>query len=168
MACPNRVVSWANTVCVHWTGHDALGSALINDVATPPIVMSWIDIISLTFSFNHDHVISILNFPVNHLCYDSIGNKLFGFVFSRSDEAIVIGVCGMRSADQDHRIESEPIASGSFLESGPEARKVVPCLETQGRSQGTTLSAYDLHNARATILNTFYNIGYEIIKKVTK
>ena len=49
MACPNHAVSWANTVCVHWTGHDALVSALINDVATPPIVTSWIDIISLTF-----------------------------------------------------------------------------------------------------------------------
>ena len=49
MACPNRVVSWADTVCVHWTGHDALVSALINDVPTPPIVTSWIDIISLTF-----------------------------------------------------------------------------------------------------------------------
>ena len=48
MACPNRVVSWANTVYVHWTGHDALISALINDVATPPIVTSWINIISLT------------------------------------------------------------------------------------------------------------------------
>ena len=48
MACPNRVVSWANTVCVHWTGSDALVSALINNVATPPIVTSWIDIISLT------------------------------------------------------------------------------------------------------------------------
>ena len=71
------------------------------------------------FSFNHDQVISILNFTVNDLCHDSIGNKLFGFVFSRSDEPIVIGVCGMRSADQDHRIVSEPIVSGSFLESGP-------------------------------------------------
>ena len=49
IACPNRVVSWANTVCMHWTGHDPLVSALINDVATPPIVTSWIDIISLTF-----------------------------------------------------------------------------------------------------------------------
>ena len=28
----------------------------------------------------------------------------------------------------------------------------------QGRSQGTTLSASDLHNARATILNPFYNM----------
>ena len=73
-----------------------------------------------SFSFNRDHVISILNFPVNDLCYDSIGNKLFGFIFSRSHEPIVIGVCGMRSADQDHRIVSEPITSGSFLESGPE------------------------------------------------
>ena len=116
MACPKRVVSWANTVCVHWTGHDALVSALINDVATPPIVTSWI---VWRFSFNHDHVISILNFPVNDLCRDLIGNKLFGFVFSRSNEPIVIGVCGMWSADQDHRIVSEPIASGSFLESGP-------------------------------------------------
>ena len=48
-----------------------------------------------------------------------MGNKLFDFAFSRSDEPIVIGVCGMRSSDQDHRIVSEPIASGSFLESGP-------------------------------------------------
>ena len=120
MACPKRVVSWANTVCVHWTGHDALESALINDVATPPIVTSWIDIISLMFLFNHSHVISkFQNFPMNDLCHDSIGNKLLEFVFSRSDEPIVIGVCGMRSADQDHRIVSEPIASGSFLESGP-------------------------------------------------
>ena len=71
------------------------------------------------FLFNHDYVISILNFPVNGLCHYSIGNKLFGFVFSRSDEPTVVGVCGMRSADQDHRIVSEPIASGSFLESGP-------------------------------------------------
>ena len=122
MACPNRVVSWANTVCVHWTvwtGHDALVSTLIN---TSPHLPLWRhEYISSVwrFSFNHDHVISILNFPVNDLCHDSIGNKLFGFVFSRSDEPIVIGVCGMRSADQDHRIVSEPIASGSFLESGP-------------------------------------------------
>ena len=49
MACPKRVASWPNTVCGHWTGHDALVSALMNDVATPPIVTSWIDIISLTF-----------------------------------------------------------------------------------------------------------------------
>ena len=49
MAFPNCVVSWANTVCVHWTGHDDLVSALINYVTTPPIVTSWIDIISLTF-----------------------------------------------------------------------------------------------------------------------
>ena len=58
------------------------------------------------FSFNRDHVISILNFPVNDLCHDSIGNKLFGFIFSRSHEPIVIGVCGMRSVNQDHRIVS--------------------------------------------------------------
>ena len=108
MACPNRVVSWANTVRVHWTGHGALVSALINDVATPPIVTSWIDIISLTFF--------IKSRPRNF----NSKNKLFGFVVSRSDEPIVIGVCGMRLADQDHRIVSEPIASGSFLESGPE------------------------------------------------
>ena len=120
MTCPNRVISWAYTVCVHWSGHDVLVSALINDVTTPPIVTSWIDIISLTFLCNHDHVISILNFPVNDLCHDSIGNKLFGFVFSRSDEPILIAVCGMRLADQDHRIGSEPTACGSFLESGPD------------------------------------------------
>ena len=36
----------------------------------------------------------------------------------------------------------------------------------QGRSQGTTLSASDLHNARTTILNPFYNIEYKIIKKI--
>ena len=28
MACPNRVVSWANTVCVHWTGHYTYGIVL--------------------------------------------------------------------------------------------------------------------------------------------
>ena len=32
--------------------------------------------------------------------------------------------------------------------------------------QGTTLRASDLHNARATILNPFYNMEYEIIKKI--
>ena len=32
--------------------------------------------------------------------------------------------------------------------------------------QGTTLSASDLHNARATILNPFYNMEYKIIKKI--
>ena len=61
---------------------------------------------------------------MNDLCHDSIGNKQFG-VFSRSDEPIVIGICGMRSADQDHRIGSEPIASGSFLESGPVRRQAI-------------------------------------------
>ena len=35
----------------------------------------------------------------------------------------------------------------------------------QGRSQGATLSASDLHNARATIHNPFYNMEYKIIKK---
>ena len=51
-----------------------------------------------------------------------------------------------------------------------EARRVVPWSETrrrvQGRSQGTTLSASDLHNARATILNPFYNMEYKIIEKI--
>ena len=36
----------------------------------------------------------------------------------------------------------------------------------QGRSQDTTLSASDLHSARATILNPFYNMEYKIIKKI--
>ena len=36
----------------------------------------------------------------------------------------------------------------------------------QGRSQGTTLSASDLHNARPTILNPFYNMEYQIMKKI--
>ena len=116
MTCRNRVVSWANMVCVYWTGHDALVSALINDVATPPIVASWIGVIRLTFLFNHGHMISILNFPVNDLCHDSIGNKQFGFVFSRSDEPIVIGVCGMQSTDHDYRdriwADRERIVSG--------------------------------------------------------
>ena len=34
------------------------------------------------------------------------------------------------------------------------------------RSQGTTLSASDLHNAQATILNPFYNMEHKIIKKI--
>ena len=44
-----------------------------------------------------------------------------------------------------------------------------PCTSrrrVQGRSQGTTLSASDLHNARETILNPFYNMDYKIIKKI--
>ena len=36
----------------------------------------------------------------------------------------------------------------------------------QGRSQGTTLSDSDLYNARATILNPFYNMEYKIITKI--
>ena len=40
-----------------------------------------------------------------------------------------------------------------------------PCRRVQGRSQDTTLSASDLHNARATIL--FYNMElYKLIKKM--
>ena len=44
-----------------------------------------------------------------------------------------------------------------------------PCTSrrlVQGRSQGTTRSASDLHNARATILTPFYNMEYKIIKKI--
>ena len=44
-----------------------------------------------------------------------------------------------------------------------------PCTShrrVQGCSQGTTLSASDLHNAQATILNPFYNMEYKIIKKI--
>ena len=52
-----------------------------------------------------------------------------------------------------------------------EARRVVPWSETlhrrvQGRRQGTTLRASDLHNARATILNQFYNMEYKMFKKI--
>ena len=67
---------------------------------------------------------------MNDLYRDSIANKLFGFVFSLSDEPIMIAFCGMRLADQDQRIVSEPIASGLFLESGPDDK----------RSQGIRLS----------------------------
>ena len=51
---------------------------------------------------------------------------------------------------------------------GDPARAVGSCRVrlVQGRSQGTTLSASDLHNARATILNPFYKIEYKIIKKI--
>ena len=44
-----------------------------------------------------------------------------------------------------------------------------PCTSrrrVQGRSQGTTLSDSDLHNARATILNPFYDMEYKMIKKI--
>ena len=44
-----------------------------------------------------------------------------------------------------------------------------PCTSrrpVQGRSQGTTLSAFDLHNARATNLNPFYDMEYKILKKI--
>ena len=68
------------------------------------------------FSFNHDHVISILNFPVNDLCHDSIGNKLFGFIFSRSDEPIVIGGLGSQDCIWADR---EQIVSGIGPRSSP-------------------------------------------------
>ena len=45
-----------------------------------------------------------------------------------------------------------------------EARRVVPWSET--RSQGSTLSASDLHNAWATIFHPFYNMEYKMIKKI--
>ena len=44
-----------------------------------------------------------------------------------------------------------------------------PCMshrQVQGCRQGTTLSASDLHNARATIFNPFYNMECKIIKKI--
>ena len=54
-----------------------------------------------------------------------------------------------------------------------EAHRVVTWSETctsgrrvQGRSQDTTLSASDLHNALATILNPFYHMEYKINKKI--
>ena len=43
--------------------------------------------------------------------HDSISNKLFDFLMSRTYEPIVIDVGGMRSADQNHGIGSEPIAT---------------------------------------------------------
>ena len=46
MSKPRCIVS---KHCVRALGHDVLVSALINDVVTPPMVTSWIDIISLTF-----------------------------------------------------------------------------------------------------------------------
>ena len=36
----------------------------------------------------------------------------------------------------------------------------------QGRSQDTTMCASDLHNARATILNPFYNMECKMIRKI--
>ena len=39
-------------------------------------------------------------------------------------------------------------------------------LSCRVSDQGTTLRASDLHNARATILNPFYNMEYKIIKKI--
>ena len=44
-----------------------------------------------------------------------------------------------------------------------------PCTShrrVQGSSQGTTLSVSDLHNAPATILNLFYNMEYDMIRKI--
>ena len=45
-------------------------------------------------------------------------------------------------------------------------RRCTSRRRVQGRSQGTTLSASGLHNARATILNPFYNMEYKIIEKI--
>ena len=51
-----------------------------------------------------------------------------------------------------------------------EARRLVSWSETlyrvQGRSQGTILSDSDLHNSRANFVNPFYNMEYEILKKI--
>ena len=48
-----------------------------------------------------------------------------------------------------------------------EARRIVPWSETlQDVAKSTTLSASDLHDARATILYPFYNMKYKIIKKI--
>ena len=79
MSKPCCIVS--NTVCVHWTGHDALVLALINHFATPPIVTSWIDIISLTFFLQSRLRNFDSKFPSEWLSHDSIGNKLFGLYF---------------------------------------------------------------------------------------
>ena len=49
MACPNHVLSWITQLCIHWTDCDVLVTARINDLATPRMVASWIDVISLTF-----------------------------------------------------------------------------------------------------------------------
>ena len=46
---------------------------------------------------------------------------------------------------------------------GDPARAVGECRVSD---QGTTLRASDLHNARATILNPFYNMEYKMIKKI--
>ena len=60
---------------------------------------------------------------------------------------------GLHCGDQRH--------AGLCLGRRPSSRRRV-----QGRSQGTTLSASDLHNARATILNPFYNMECKTIKKI--
>ena len=69
-------------------------------------------------SCNPDQVVLILNLPIDDFYYDSIRNKLLSFVFSPSFRLIMIGICGMQSANQAHRIGSELIAVGSFLELG--------------------------------------------------
>ena len=52
-----------------------------------------------------------------------------------------------------------------------EARRVLPLSKTlyervQGRSQGITLSASDLYNVQADILNPFYNMDQKVTKKL--
>ena len=46
---------------------------------------------------------------------------------------------------------------------GDPARAVGECRDV---AKGTTLNASDLHNARATILNPFYNMEYKIVNKI--
>ena len=80
-------------------------------------------------------------------------------------------VCHMASLDYNELTHSTLNAIVEILWRS-EARRVVPWSETlhervQGRSQGTTLSASDLHNARATILNPFYDMEYIKIKTNT-
>ena len=83
-AYPNHVVSQTTPCAYTATARDTLISALINVVVMPSIVTLWIGIISLMFFMHHWSCNFNSKFPNKWLRHDSIGNKLFGFVFSWS------------------------------------------------------------------------------------
>ena len=89
----------------------------------------------------------------NHSTWNIRFQKHF-FLYANSS---IFVVCDL-NLPETHLMKGLTMVARAFWRS--EARRV------QGRSQGTTLSASDLHNARATIFSPLYTMEYKIIKKI--
>ena len=102
MASPNRVVSWT-TPCASTELVVTLSvSAHINDVATPPIMTSWIHVISLTFFIQ----------PRSHNLSSKCPNELFISWFN-CQYTVGFRVFSIRWADRDRRLWNTIGRSGS-------------------------------------------------------